>query len=155
MDSNKDEQLSRRQFLKFAAGAVAPGALGTGPAAAAPAAARDQAAPAAPAEAPATPPQGYNILFILTDQERHFDGWPFPVPGREELARRSVSFTNHQIASCVCSPSRATIYTGQHMQHTGVFDNAGLPWQPDMSTDIRTVGHMLRDAGYHTAYLGK
>lgn len=96
-----------------------------------------------------------HILFILTDQEHDFDRWPFPVPGREELVRRGTVFENHQIASCVCSPSRSTIYTGQHIQHTGVFDNAGLPWQPDMSTDIRTVGKMLREAGYYTAYVGK
>ncbi|MDR5832310.1 sulfatase-like hydrolase/transferase [Caballeronia sp. LP006] len=105
--------------------------------------------------APETPPSGLNILFILTDQEHYFDRWPFPVPGREEVVRRGTVFANHQIASCVCSPSRSTIYTGQHIQHTGVFDNAGLPWQEDMSTDIRTVATMLKDAGCHTAYLGK
>lgn len=77
------------------------------------------------------------------------------MPGREALRRDGVTFSNHQIASCICSPSRSTIYTGQHIQHTGVFDNSGLPWQPDMSTDIRTIGHMVRDAGYYSADLGK
>jgi choline-sulfatase len=105
--------------------------------------------------APVRVPAGYNILFILTDQERYFDSWPFPVPGRESLRRDGITFTNHQIASCVCSPSRSTIYTGQHIQHTGVLDNAGVPWQQDMSTDIPTVGNMLRQAGYYAAYLGK
>ncbi|MFL9998081.1 sulfatase-like hydrolase/transferase [Paraburkholderia sediminicola] len=100
-------------------------------------------------------PAGYNILFVLVDQERYFDEWPFGVPGRERLKKSGVSFINHQIAACVCSPSRSTIYTGQHMQHTGVFDNAGLPWQPDMSTSIRTVGHMMKDAGYQAVYVGK
>ncbi len=108
-----------------------------------------------PTEAPTVAPKGYNILFILTDQERHFDKWPFPVPGRERLRREGVTFMNHQIAACVCSPSRSVVYTGQHIQHTRVFDNCGIPWQPDMSTDIRTIGHMMRDAGYYAAYLGK
>ncbi|WP_028225427.1 sulfatase-like hydrolase/transferase [Paraburkholderia ferrariae] len=100
-------------------------------------------------------PAGYNILFVLVDQERYFDAWPVSVPGRERLAKSGVSFINHQIAACVCSPSRSTLYTGQHMQHTGVFDNAGLPWQPDMPTSIRTVGHMMKDAGYRAVYVGK
>jgi choline-sulfatase len=105
--------------------------------------------------APSSAPAGYNILFILTDQEHYFDSWPFPVPGRESLRRDGITFTNHQIASCVCSPSRSTIYTGQHIQHTGVLDNAGAPWQTDMSPNIRTIGDMMHDAGYYAAYLGK
>jgi len=32
-----------------------------------------------PDKAPQTPPPGYNILFVLVDQEHFFDKWPFPV----------------------------------------------------------------------------
>ena len=46
-------------------------------------AAAEQVTPAAPVVAPATPPGGYNILFILVDQEHFFDAWPMPAPGRE------------------------------------------------------------------------
>ncbi|NIE64638.1 sulfatase-like hydrolase/transferase [Burkholderia sp. Ax-1719] len=153
----------RRNFLKAAGAAVATvgvsaAAPATGMAAEAPrAASAPDGVPAfrQAASAPGQAPEGYNILFILTDQERHFDAWPFPVPGRTALRRDGITFANHQIASCVCSPSRSTIYTGQHTQHTGVLDNAGVPWQPDMSPDIRTVGDMMRDAGYYAAYLGK
>jgi hypothetical protein len=35
-----------------------------------------------PGRAPDTLPPGYNILFVLVDQEHHFEKWPFPVPGR-------------------------------------------------------------------------
>ena len=91
-------------------------------------------AAADPAVPPETPPSGYNILFILVDQEHFFDRWPVPVPGREWIKRNGITFTNHQAASCVCSPARSTIYTGRHIQHTGVFDNAGFlgspTWQP-------------------------
>ncbi|HIH2748217.1 sulfatase-like hydrolase/transferase [Burkholderia aenigmatica] len=159
-DDARASQWSRRHFLKLAgasvasAGIVSP-AIAMQPAPSAPAA--DQPAPdrAAATVAPATPPAGYNILFILTDQEQHFDRWPFPVPGRERLRREGITFDNHQIAACVCTPSRSTIYTGQHIQHTRMFDNCGIPWQADMSTDIRTIGHMMKDAGYHATYLGK
>jgi arylsulfatase len=101
----------------------------------------------------------YNILFILTDQERYFDPTTLPddysLPGRQRLQREGVSFTNHQIATSVCSSSRSVIYTGQHIQHTGVFDNLGLPWSSDLPRDIPTTGKYLQDAGYHAAYLGK
>ncbi|WP_233838581.1 sulfatase-like hydrolase/transferase [Paraburkholderia sp. ZP32-5] len=156
-DSASDDTQSRRNFLKLAgATIIANGMIRPSTANAVEDAATTTASTgAAVKRAPSVAPAGYNILFILTDQERYFNEWPFPVPGREELKRSGITFTNHQIASCVCSPSRSTIYTGQHIQHTGVFDNANLPWQPDLSTNIRTIGHMLTDAGYYTAYLGK
>ena len=100
-----------------------------------------------------------NILMIVTDQERYFRPGELPndyrLPGREKLASRGVVFENHQIASCVCTPSRAVIYTGQHIQATGMFDNTNFPWSTDLSTDIPTIGDMLRQQGYYTAYKGK
>ena len=98
---------------------------------------------------------GYNILLILSDQERYFERWPVPLPGRERLRQLGVSFDNHQICANVCSPSRSVIYTGQHIQHTGVFDNVNTPWQRSMSERVPTLGHLMRDAGYYTAYKGK
>ncbi|WP_260433525.1 hypothetical protein [Burkholderia cenocepacia] len=133
-DTPATEPTARRQFLKLAGAAVASAGFGADALAANPAAGTGTVAAVDPAPAlrgattaPAAPPAGYNILFILTDQERHFDRWPFPVPGREALRRDGITFMHHQIAACVCSPSRSTVYTGQHIQHTGVLDNAGLP----------------------------
>lgn len=100
-------------------------------------------------------PAGYNILFILVDQEHFFPQWPFPVPARESLKKRGISFVNHQAASCVCSSARSVIYTGQHIQETGVFDNLNYLWQPDMSTKVKTIGSRLAELGYHAAYQGK
>jgi arylsulfatase len=121
------------------------------------------AAPAATgATAPATPgrPNGpYNILFILTDQERLFRPGELPrdfrLPAHERLARKGIVFENHQINSCVCTPSRSVLYTGRHIQQTKMFDNTNFPWISSMSTDIPTLGHMMREAGYYTAYKGK
>ena len=105
------------------------------------------------------PPTAPNILFILTDQERYFGPSELPegyvLPGRERLRREGVTFTNHQIGSAVCTSSRSVIYTGQHMQNTGMFDNMGLPWSNTLPKDITTVGHMLQGVGYHAGYLGK
>jgi arylsulfatase len=124
------------------------------------------AASAAPALGAATrvdssKPAGgpYNILFILTDQERFFRPGELPrdyrLPAHERLAKKGVVFENHQINSCVCTPSRSVVYTGRHIQHTRMFDNTNFPWISSMSTDIPTIGHMLRAAGYYTAYKGK
>jgi arylsulfatase len=101
----------------------------------------------------------YNILFILTDQERFFRPGELPgdyrLPAHERLARTGTVFENHQINSCVCTSSRSVLYTGQHIQQTKMFDNTNFPWIDSMSTEIPTVGDILRDAGYYTAYKGK
>ena len=34
-------------------------------------------------------------------------------------------------------------------------DNTNFAWASDMSTGIPTIGHMLREAGYYTAFKGK
>jgi arylsulfatase len=47
------------------------------------------------------------------------------------------------------------LYTGRHIQQTGMFDNTNFPWIQSMSYDIPTVGDLLRQAGYYTAYKGK
>lgn len=103
--------------------------------------------------------QKYNILLIVTDQEQHMTSPQLPagyrLPAHEKLASQGVVFENHQIASCVCTPSRSVIYTGQHIQNNGMFDNTNFPWSNDLSTEIPTVGDMLRRLGYYTAYKGK
>ena len=101
----------------------------------------------------------YNILLFLTDQERYFRPGEAPkdyrLPARERLARNGVVFENHRINSCVCTPSRSVLYTGRHIQQTRMFDNTNFPWIASMSTELKTVGHLLREAGYYTAYKGK
>jgi arylsulfatase len=101
----------------------------------------------------------YNIVFILTDQERYFRPGELPagyrLPAHERLAQRGTVFENHRINSCVCTPSRSVIYTGQHIQFTKMFDNTNFPWIKSLSSDIKTLGHLLREAGYYTAYKGK
>jgi arylsulfatase len=146
---------SRREFLKTAGvGALATAIGGRLPTI------RAMAARPASISAPSKATSGpYNILFILTDQERHFRPHELPrgfrLPAHERLARQGVVFENHRINSCVCTPSRSVIYTGRHIQQTRMFDNTNFPWIQSMSTEIKTVGHMLREAGYYTAYKGK
>ena len=155
-DHEPSDSTSRRDVLRIAGlGAVTWGLGATG-------ARTDAATSSAPgrpvgARVPATGP--YNILFILTDQERYFRPGELPIgyslPAHERLGKQGTTFVNHRINSCVCTPSRSVLYTGQHIQQTGMFDNTNFPWIKSMSPEIPTVGDMLRDAGYYTAYKGK
>ncbi|ENA0198874.1 sulfatase-like hydrolase/transferase [Salmonella enterica] len=105
---------------------------------------------------PKSIPSGYNIIFIVTDQERYFDNYPFPVAGRDRLKKTGVTFCRHQNNSNVCTSSRSVLYTGLHMPQTKMFDNLGLPWMPyDLDPKLRTIGHMMKELGYYTAYKGK
>jgi arylsulfatase len=133
---------SRRDFLKLAGvGAMSMG-LGAGRAVAANEGARP-----------------YNILFFLTDQERFFRPGELPVgfelPAHERLMAGGTTFVNHRINSCVCTPSRSVVYTGRHIQQTRMFDNTNFPWIGSLSPQMSTVGDLLREAGYYTAYKGK
>jgi arylsulfatase len=50
------------------------------------------------------------------------------------------------------------MWTGQHTPFTRMFDNTNLAWIEDMRADpeaLPTIGHMLRELGYYTAYKGK
>ncbi len=145
---------SRRDFLKTVSVGAAATSLGTsflGCSSTAVSSSQDSVRPAAGGP--------YNILFILTDQERYFRPGELPsdyrLPAHERLMRNGVVFDNHRINSCVCTPSRSVLYTGRHIQQTKMFDNTNFPWISSLSPEVRTVGHMLRDAGYYTAYKGK
>src|SRR5262245_33670400 len=148
-------EITRRDVLKTFAASVAAATLGNS------FSSKTVSAADASRRADGTAVSGgpFNILFIFTDQERYFRPGELPkdfrLPAHERLAKRGVVFENHRINSCVCTPSRSVLYTGQHIQHTRMFDNTNFPWISSMSTEIKTVGHLLRDAGYYTAYKGK
>ena len=156
--SKKNSEFSRRDFLGrsalLAAGAGAASLLGSTSALTA---VVDQ--PEIGNVHPSPPGGNFNILFILTDQERYFRPGELPdgyrLPAHERLAARGTAFVNHRINSCVCTPSRSVVYTGRHIQDTKMFDNTNFPWISSLSVDLPTVGHMMRDAGYYAAYKGK
>lgn len=101
-----------------------------------------------------------NFLFITTDQEYAHQPLPASVtlPNRDRLRAQGISFTNHQATTTVCTPSRSVMWTGQHTPHTRMTDNTNFAWIEDMRADpetLPTIGHMLRDQDYYTAYKGK
>lgn len=98
-----------------------------------------------------------NILFVVSDQERQ-RGWLPPdlhLPNRQRLIDSGVELTNHHTHSSPCSPSRASIFTGQYVPQHGVNENVIHPFHTELDPAIPTLGHALRDQGYRTAFLGK
>jgi len=147
--TNEHNPSQRRQFLKLS-GAAAASTLVAGRSAEAAtttkvAAVSGGTQPAFPSsEFPGSRDGGYNILFILTDQERYMGpGWPLPLPGHERLKRDGIYFENHHISADMCSASRAVIYTGLHMPHNGIFDNAGVPYMQSLDPTLPTIGKAL------------
>jgi len=99
--------------------------------------------------------QPMNIVFILSDDHRYdvmsFLGHPFvETPAMDAMAREGVYFKNAMVTTSLCSPSRASILTGQYMHNHGVVDNNVL-------TRPGTIffPQYLRKAGYKTGYFGK
>jgi arylsulfatase A-like enzyme len=106
---------------------------------------------AKPVNAPQKPT---NMIFVLVDDLR-YDAMGFLTPGLQTpnidaLAKNGVYFPNAVVTSSLCSPSRATILTGQTARNHGVIDNnnsseEGLTFFPKY----------LQQAGYQTGFFGK
>lgn len=100
-----------------------------------------------------------NILLIITDQE--FFELPLPpgysLPNRDRLRAKGISFSNYYVSTAPCTPSRATLFTGQHVPFTKMFDNINFPYVGDLvpKPTLPALGSMMRRAGYYPAYKGK
>lgn len=112
-------------------------------------------AKAAPANQVPADSRPRNIIFVLVDDLR-YDGMGFLQPGLlktpniDRMAKEGSYFPNAVVTSSLCSPSRATILTGQTARNHGIVDNnnsseAGLTFFPKY----------LQQAGYNTAFFGK
>lgn len=98
-----------------------------------------------------------NILFIFSDQQHWqavgFEDPSFQTPNLNRLASEGAVFMNSFCTTPQCSPSRSSIMTGLYPSKTGVLGNIGAAGGNPLQ--IRTIGAMLQEAGYHTAYFGK
>ncbi|MBU3005367.1 sulfatase family protein [Paraglaciecola arctica] len=95
-----------------------------------------------------------NIIFVLTDDQRYDElGFMNPVietPNMDKMAREGTHFKNAFVTTALCSPSRASILTGQYMHNHGVVDNN----KPPKKGTIFFPSY-LQQAGYNTAFIGK
>ena len=96
-----------------------------------------------------------NILFICTDQQRGDSlgcaGAEWAVtPNLDRLAKEGALFKNCYVQNPVCSPSRASLFTGKYPSNHGLYAN-GVPLPAHQTMFTRT----LADAGYDCGMIGK
>ncbi|MDB4313159.1 sulfatase-like hydrolase/transferase, partial [Akkermansiaceae bacterium] len=95
-----------------------------------------------------------NIIFIFSDDhaEHAISSYGSKVnqtPHLDRIAKEGARFTNSFVTNSICTPSRATLLTGQysHLNGVPVFNRF------DPSRD--TVAKHLQKGGYHTGMIGK
>jgi arylsulfatase len=134
--------VDRREFLQAGLATVASAALIEGSRA------------ADPKEADKKP---YNLVLIISDQESYAIHQPknYELPARAELRRRGTTFERHYIGSAMCTASRGVMFSGQPPQVNGVFDQMELGYVPSLNKDAPSMGKVMKELGYETAYFGK
>lgn len=113
-----------------------------------------------------------NIVFVLADDLGWSDlpayGNQFnEAPNLDQLAADGMKFINAYAACPVCSPTRASIQSGQYPAHLGITDFITGHWRPYeqltvpinrtqyLPLEIQTIGETLQKSGYKTGYYGK
>ncbi len=106
-----------------------------------------------------------NVVLFITDQERpamHFpQGWEQRhLPNLTRLKKRGVSFDNAFCSASMCSPSRASLFTGYFPAQHGVTDTLSFEYeasetQPVLPLDLPNMATVMEKAGYDVVYKGK
>ena len=107
------------------------------------------------AVSPPAQPRRPNIVMIIVDDQRWDEmrvaGHPFvDTPNMDRLAREGARFTNAFATTPLCSPSRASLLTGQYAHTNGIIDNTARP-----SHGLPVIPLALQRAGYRTGFFGK
>ncbi len=99
-----------------------------------------------------------NILYIMTDDHAAHAigayGGRFadldPTPTIDRLAAEGMRFTNAFCINSICTPSRATILTGQYCHVHG-----NRAFAPGLGREHQHLPRLIKEAGYETAVVGK
>ncbi|HEU4630358.1 MAG TPA: sulfatase [Gemmatimonadaceae bacterium] len=110
--------------------------------------------PSKPTATRATP---RNVVLILSDDHRYdfmgfMPGAPawLETPSLDRMRREGAWVRNAFVTTSLCSPSRASILTGQYAHRHGVVDNTS-----PIPRGTVFFPQYLQQAGYATAYIGK
>ncbi len=104
-----------------------------------------------------------NVLLIITDDSGYgvpsTFGGVVPTPTLDRIAQQGLRYTNFH-STALCSPTRAALITGRNHHSVGygvIAEQAtGYPGYDSVITkDKATVGRIMKDNGYHTAWFGK
>ena len=109
-----------------------------------------------------------NVVFILADDVGYadlgIDGGTVPTPNIDSLARTGIRFTDAHSPAALCAPSRFSLLTGSYPYRNG---RPGGSWDVNNSSAFSvngdrteagrhiTVGEIMQNAGYKTAFFGK
>ena len=109
------------------------------------------------------PKQAPNVLLIITD-DAGFGvpstfGGVIPTPTMDRIANNGLRYNNIH-STALCSPTRAALITGRnhHSVGFGVISeqSTGFPgYNSIISQDKATIGRILLENGYSTAWFGK
>jgi arylsulfatase A-like enzyme len=99
-----------------------------------------------------------NVLYVMADDHAAnaigtYGAHLSPVAPTENidrLAREGARLDNCVCTNSICTPSRASVLTGQHSHVNGV-----RTLHDEIDPDRRHLAHHLRDAGYRTGVVGK
>ena len=100
--------------------------------------------------------EAQNVIYILSDDHRYdFMGFTGKVsfletPNMDRMADEGAHLLNAFVTTSLCSPSRASILTGQYTHRHGVVDNQSLV--PEGTVFFPKY---LQENGYETGYVGK
>jgi len=109
------------------------------------------------------PKQAPNVLLIITDDAGFAVpstfGGVIPTPTMDRLANEGLRY-NRVFSTALCSPTRAALITGRnhHSAGFGVISeqSTGFPgYNSIIEKDKATIGRILKDNGYSTAWFGK
>src|SRR5215471_5513746 len=101
-----------------------------------------------------------NVLLIITDDAGYgvasTFGGVIPTPALDRVAQNGLRYTNFH-STALCSPTRAALITGRNHHSVGYGVIAelatGYPGYDSVITkDKATIGRILTDNGYHTAW---
>lgn len=109
-----------------------------------------------------------NVVFILADDVGYadlgIDGGTVPTPNIDSLAMQGMRFTDAHAPAALCAPSRFSLLTGSYPYRNGrpggswdVNNSSGFSFNGDRTKAGRhiTVGEIMQNAGYKTAFFGK
>src|SRR4051812_21754957 len=103
------------------------------------------------ADAPPTPQTRPNVVFIVTDDQARwalgcYGNSECKTPNMDRIAASGVKFTNAFVVTPVCSPSRASLFSGRFGTELGITDwindienKVGVGLDPDVPTWPRTL----------------
>jgi uncharacterized sulfatase len=105
-----------------------------------------------------TPP---NIITIVTDDQGQwamgaYGNAEIHTPSMDRIASEGALFRNAMVVTPVCSPARATWFTGRYPTELGITDwISEQEWTGGLGLNDPTWAEVLQDNGYATAMIGK